>query len=76
MVNMSLQDACEDSEQLLEHLRNEHCGMEHVQTHEALQYLNVLKTARAAKAEVEHHILALPKYYIVHVICGHIFNRH
>lgn len=52
MVNTCLVETCGDPGQLLELLCSEHCGVEHVQAHEALQYLSVLSTLRAAKAEV------------------------
>ena len=42
---------------LLEQLQNHYGGLESVQEHEASQYLSVMKTLRAAKAEVGGHYL-------------------
>lgn len=39
---------------LLESLANEHVGVVNVQEAQALQYLNLLKTMKAAKAEVHY----------------------
>lgn len=49
-VNSSLEDG--DTAALLEHLHNQYGGLENVQDHEALQYLNVMKALRQAKTEV------------------------
>ena len=43
---------CDDPSQLVESLSSPHCELEHVQPHESLQYLNVMRALRAAKAEV------------------------
>ena len=51
-INSSLSG--EDSAQLLEALTSEHSHLEDIEAHEALHYLAVLRTARAAKIEVLH----------------------
>ena len=37
---------------LLEQLTSEYSGVDHIQEHEALQYLSVMKALRTAKVEV------------------------
>ena len=51
-VNQCLKGACGDSGQLVDCLSSSHCSLPNVQPHEALQYLAVMSTLRAAKAEV------------------------
>lgn len=49
-VNSSLDQ--EDASVLLDNLLSHYGGLENIQSHEALQYLNVMKALKAAKAEV------------------------
>jgi len=44
--------AGDDPSSLLETLHNQYAGLQNVQDAQALHYLNILKTLRAAKAEV------------------------
>ena len=50
-VNSMLES--DDTVTLLECLHSQHGGLENVQDHEALQYLNVMRASRAAKVEVQ-----------------------
>ncbi len=50
VINSSIE--ADDTAVLVENLHNYYSGLENVQDHEALQYLNVMKALRVAKAEV------------------------
>ena len=49
----------EDSTGLLEALLNEHAGLSHVQAHNALHYITILRAMKKSKGEVKYNVYFL-----------------